>query len=56
MASQRFNEFEKGVDGLVETQDSPEGNLSKKLERRRRIEDLFEERRLRDELSDFDFA
>ena len=32
-----------------------ETSASRKLERRRRIEDLFEERRLRDELNEYEF-
>ncbi|WP_419419112.1 PA3496 family putative envelope integrity protein [Legionella sp. D16C41] len=54
MNNRRFNDFETGVDELLEVQEGAEVNLSKKLERRRRIEDLFEERRLREELSEFD--
>ncbi|HHT0592256.1 TPA: PA3496 family putative envelope integrity protein [Legionella anisa] len=38
-----------GVDTLLTAETSP----STKLERRRRIEDLFEEKRLREELSEF---
>ncbi|STX29594.1 Uncharacterised protein [Legionella beliardensis] len=54
MNNRRFNDFETGVDELMDVQDSTEASLSKKLERRRRIEDLFEERRLREELREFD--
>ncbi len=54
MNNRRFNDFETGVDELNEVQDNTEVSLSKKLERRRRIEDLFEEKRLREELSEFD--
>ncbi|CAM2999865.1 Uncharacterised protein [Legionella steigerwaltii] len=44
------NETEEfGVDKIL----TPETNPSTKLERRRRIEDLFEEKRLREELADF---
>lgn len=35
---------------------STDTNPSTKLERRRRIEDLFEEKRLREELGEFDIA
>ncbi|KTC89919.1 hypothetical protein OQJ18_06445 [Fluoribacter dumoffii] len=38
-----------GVDTLLPQETNP----STKLERRRRIEDLFEEKRLREELSEF---
>lgn len=37
----------------VDTTLSSETNPSTKLERRRRIEDLFEEKRLREELAEF---
>ncbi|MCE0723315.1 MULTISPECIES: PA3496 family putative envelope integrity protein [Legionella] len=40
---------EFGVDTLLTTETNP----STKLERRRRIEDLFEEKRLREELSEY---
>lgn len=40
---------EFGVDTIITTETNP----STKLERRRRIEDLFEEKRLRDELAEF---
>lgn len=44
------NEMEEfGVDTVL----APETNPSTKLERRRKIEDLFEEKRLREELEDF---
>jgi hypothetical protein len=37
----------------VETPPTPEANPSTKLERRRKIEDLFEEKRLQEELAEF---
>ncbi|WP_454783184.1 PA3496 family putative envelope integrity protein [Legionella sp. WA2022007384] len=37
----------------VDTILAPEASPSTKLERRRRIEDLFEEKRLREELAEF---
>lgn len=41
-------------DELVESEDSnSKASLSTKLERRRRIEDLNEDRRLREELNEF---
>lgn len=44
------NEMEEfGVDSIVTTESNP----STKLERRRKIEDLFEEKRLREELEEF---
>ena len=44
------NEMEEfGVDTVL----APETNPSTKLERRRKVEDLFEEKRLREELEDY---
>jgi hypothetical protein len=54
MENRRFNDFETGINELPESQDIVEVSLSKKLERRRRIEDIFEERRLREELNEFE--
>ncbi|WP_165831567.1 PA3496 family putative envelope integrity protein [Legionella qingyii] len=51
------SEFEEEVNDIeevsIETIITPETSPSTKLERRRRIEDLFEEKRLRDELAEF---
>ncbi|WP_165482535.1 PA3496 family putative envelope integrity protein [Legionella bozemanae] len=50
-------EFEEDVNDMeefgVDTLLPSETNPSTKLERRRRIEDLFEEKRLREELAEF---
>ena len=49
--------FETVVDeNIVSPDGSTELNLNIKLERRRRIEELFEEKRLREELAEFDWA
>ncbi len=51
------SEFEEQVNDMeevsIETIITPETSPSTKLERRRKIEDLFEEKRLRDELAEF---
>ena len=54
MSIRRFDDFEAGVDEFVESQEvaSP-SNIATKLERRRRIEELEEERRLREELCEY---
>lgn len=53
----RFEDFETGVEENIVTQEgATELNLNTKLERRRRIEELFEERRMRAELDEFDLA
>ncbi|BCA96174.1 hypothetical protein TUM19329_25350 [Legionella antarctica] len=54
MSACRFDEFENETDNLsnkekVATESSP----TTKLERRRKIEDLFEEKRLREELEEY---
>jgi|GEM_PF-1781181 len=41
-------------DASKEQDNAPEASPGTKLERRRRIEDLFEEKRLREELGEFD--
>lgn len=50
-------EFDEDVNEMeefsVDTVITAETNPSTKLERRRRIEDLFEEKRLREELAEF---
>jgi hypothetical protein len=54
MSVRRFDDFEKGVDEFIESQENLNlVNLATKLERRRRIEELDEERRLREELSEY---
>ncbi|WP_165474660.1 PA3496 family putative envelope integrity protein [Legionella nagasakiensis] len=54
MSARRFEDFEAGVDELLDFQDSTHHtNLTTKLERRRRIEELEEEKRLREELNEF---
>ncbi|CDZ77488.1 hypothetical protein BN59_01771 [Legionella massiliensis] len=53
----RFEDFETGVEENIVAQEGvTELNLNIKLERRRRIEELFEERRMRAELDEFDLA
>lgn len=54
MSTRRFDDFETGVDDYMVSDGENEINLNIKLERRRRIEQLFEEKRLREELDEFD--
>ncbi len=56
MSARRFDEFDIEVDDFSDAEEAniTEASPSTKLERRRKIEDLFEERRLREELSDFE--
>lgn len=55
MTTRRFDDFETEVGEYIDSQDGVnEANPSTKLERRRRIEELFEERRLREELDEFE--
>ena len=51
----RTDDVEAGSDDVIEASDSSNSKVSSstKLERRRRIEDLNEEKRLREELSEF---
>lgn len=57
MSTRRFNDFETQVGEFADSQDvGSESSLSTKLERRRRIEELFEEKRLREEFDEFDLA
>ncbi|HHF7344792.1 TPA: PA3496 family putative envelope integrity protein [Legionella feeleii] len=57
MSTQRFDDFEIGLEeNINSTEMSTETHLSTKLERRRRIEDIFEQKRLREELGEFDLA
>ncbi len=54
MSAQRGKKNKTNVDEAVDSQDSTGDNsLPTKLDRRRRIEDINEERRLRKELSEF---
>lgn len=54
MSTRSFDEFDSEVEEFAETQAiTPEPSPSTKLERRRKIEDLFEEKRLREELAEF---
>jgi hypothetical protein len=54
MTVRRFDDFEAGVEEFIESQDNTNlVNLATKLERRRRIEELEEERRLREELCEY---
>ncbi|CEK09850.1 PA3496 family putative envelope integrity protein [Legionella hackeliae] len=55
MTIQRFDDFDTDMEETIASQDITESGLTTKLERRRRIEELFEEKRLRDELNEFDF-
>lgn len=57
MSTQRFDDVETVVEEYTDTQDSgSEASPSTKLERRRRIEELFEEKRLREELDEFNLS
>lgn len=54
MDPREFDDNEMEIEDFnVDTTLSTETNPSTKLERRRRIEDLFEEKRLREELAEF---
>ncbi|WP_162833791.1 PA3496 family putative envelope integrity protein [Legionella norrlandica] len=54
MGTRRFDEFDNDLEDFSDTEaDITEVSLSTKLERRRKIEDLFEEKRLREELEEF---
>ena len=54
MTARRFDDFESTVDQLIDAQEpNRPANLTTKLERRRRIEELDEERRLREELNEY---
>lgn len=57
MSTQRFDDLEIGLEeSNHSTEVSAETHLSTKLERRRRIEEIVEQKRLREELSEFDLA
>ncbi len=54
MSARRFDECENEVEDFSDKETVvPESSPSTKLERRRKIEDLFEEKRLREELEEF---
>ncbi|CEG57379.1 PA3496 family putative envelope integrity protein [Legionella fallonii] len=54
MSTRHFDEFDNEPEEFTDKEPTvPEASLSKKLERRRKIEDLFEEKRLREELEEF---
>lgn len=54
MDPREFDDNEMEIEDFnVDTTLSTETTASTKLERRRRIEDLFEEKRLREELAEF---
>ncbi|MFC3909869.1 PA3496 family putative envelope integrity protein [Legionella dresdenensis] len=55
MSNQHFDDLEADINDVPDQpEEHTDNNRSTKLERRRRIEDLFEERRLREELSEFE--
>lgn len=54
MSARSFDEFDNEIEDSKETETAiPEASPSTKLARRRKIEDLFEEKRLREELEEF---
>lgn len=54
MSTRRFEDCDNEVEESNETEAVvPEASPSTKLARRRKIEDLFEEKRLREELEEF---
>jgi hypothetical protein len=54
MNTRNFEEFDSDIEFYQDPDaDVPEASPTTKLERRRKIEDLFEEKRLREELADF---
>jgi hypothetical protein len=54
MTTDNFDEFELEIEETGEDESAQiEATPSTKLERRRKIEDLFEEKRLNEELSEF---
>jgi hypothetical protein len=56
MTIRRFDDFETDLEECEDSQEINEPSVSTKLERRRRIEELFEEKRLRRELDEFDMT
>ena len=54
MTARQINDSESTIDTSINDPDNTsKASLSTKLERRRRIEDIDEERRLREELTEF---
>ena len=54
MSTRGFDDFDNEIEEVNEAAPViPEASPSTKLERRRKIEDLFEEKRLREELAEF---
>ena len=54
MTTRRFDQLESTVDELLGSDAwATAGNISNKLERRRRIEEMEEEKRLREELQEY---
>ncbi|KTD51245.1 MULTISPECIES: PA3496 family putative envelope integrity protein [Legionella] len=54
MSTRGFDDFDTDIEDVSEAAPViPEPSPSTKLERRRKIEDLFEEKRLREELEEF---
>ena len=55
MRKRRSENIETGIPESGNSEEAPnESSLCTKLERRRRIEDLFEEKRVREELGEYD--
>lgn len=52
MGNNRFNEADADIEETNTLQDTPEPNPGTKLDRRRRIEDIVEAKRMRDEMDD----
>jgi hypothetical protein len=52
--NKKFDEFETDIDAFIDSQ-GEQNTASTKLEKRRRIEELYEENRLRNELKEYDF-
>ena len=53
MKARQFDDVDAGEESNDSQDNGGKASLTTKLERRRRIEDLNEERRLREELSEF---
>ncbi|KTD65014.1 PA3496 family putative envelope integrity protein [Legionella shakespearei] len=54
MSTRGYDDFDNDIEEINDAPTViPEASPSTKLERRRKIEDLFEEKRLREELEDF---
>jgi hypothetical protein len=53
MSINSFDELDNEMEEFSDTNIPTEASPSTKLERRRKIEDLFEEKRLKDELAEF---